>query len=276
MYNPDNNQHCNALIYVEGGGLRISTLCTIEKMLTIVNDPLKVGLYFRRRQALWHAFIRLSNAYKSVLRRICLYFSRRHQRALTRARKRSSAQDATKFNCAELSRFTPANASNSANRVTNWVCSGSILQSRQRARTGQSARSVGVVKRTWSRSKCSRDPAGQIEVFVPVSLLRTFNWIYSYRQLAVRIVVSAIAVSWLIDDVRPYRGLPSRFQIIHWPNYKLKPFANSNCNTGIEFRWQHVFRCYPLPSNMDIGSEDIDRQLNKVKIFPCLSVHIHA
>ena len=31
---------------------------------------------------------------------------------------------------------------------------------------------------------------------------------------------------------------------------------------------QHVFRCYPLPSNMDIGSEDIDRQLNKVKIFP--------
>ena len=27
---------------------------------------------------------------------------------------------------------------------------------------------------------------------------------------------------------------------------------------------------------MDIGSEDIDRQLNKVKIFQCLSVHIHA
>ena len=31
-----------------------------------------------------------------------------------------------------------------------------------------------------------------------------------------------------------------------------------------------------IPSNMDIGSEDIDRQLNKVKLFPCLSVHIHA
>ena len=29
-----------------------------------------------------------------------------------------------------------------------------------------------------------------------------------------------------------------------------------------------MFRCYPLPSNMDIGSEDIDRQFNKVKIFP--------
>ena len=78
---------------------------------------IKVGLYFRRRQALSHAFIRLSNAYKSVLRRICLYFSRRHQRASTRARKRSSAQDATKFNGAELSRFTPVNASNSANHL---------------------------------------------------------------------------------------------------------------------------------------------------------------
>ena len=48
---------------------------------------------------------------------ICLYFSRRHQRASTRARKRSSARDATKFNNAELSRFTPANASNSANHL---------------------------------------------------------------------------------------------------------------------------------------------------------------
>ena len=35
MDNPGNNQHCNAL-----GGLRNSTLCIIEKMLTIVNDPL--------------------------------------------------------------------------------------------------------------------------------------------------------------------------------------------------------------------------------------------
>ena len=36
-----------------------------------------------------------------------LYFSRRHQRTSTRVRKRSSAQDATKFNSVELSRFTP-------------------------------------------------------------------------------------------------------------------------------------------------------------------------
>ena len=42
MDNPGNNQHCNVLIWVGGrGGLRISTLCTIGKMLTIVNDPLR-------------------------------------------------------------------------------------------------------------------------------------------------------------------------------------------------------------------------------------------
>ena len=235
--------------------------------------PLKVGLYFRRRQALWHAFIRLSNAYKSVLRRICLYFSRRHQRASTRARKRSSAQDATKFNGAELSRFTPANASHSANhlpvsriefaadRSCNYVV-------RRRARTGQSARGAGIVKRTWSRSNCSRDPAGQTEVFVPVSVLQTFNWIHSYRQLAVRIVVSAIAVFWLVDDViGAYLAVFRSFT-----DLITNSFANSNRDTGIEFRWQHVFRCYPLPSNMDIGSEYINRQLNKVKIFQCLSV----
>ena len=39
MDNPENNQHFNVLISVGGGGLRIITLCTIEKMLTIVNDP---------------------------------------------------------------------------------------------------------------------------------------------------------------------------------------------------------------------------------------------
>ena len=76
-----------------------------DKICDILRAALKVGLYFRRRQALWHAFVLLSNAYKSVLRRICLYFSRRHHRASTRARKRSSAQDAAKFNGAELSRF---------------------------------------------------------------------------------------------------------------------------------------------------------------------------
>ena len=41
MDNPENNQHffkCTNLGRGEGG-LRISTLCTIDKMLTIVNDP---------------------------------------------------------------------------------------------------------------------------------------------------------------------------------------------------------------------------------------------
>ena len=39
MDNPEHNQHFNVLIYVGGGGLRMSTLCTIEKMLTNVDGP---------------------------------------------------------------------------------------------------------------------------------------------------------------------------------------------------------------------------------------------
>ena len=67
-----------------------------------------MGLYFRRRQALCRAFTRLSNARESVSG-VPVYTSHaRHQRASTRARKRGAAQDATKFNSAELSRFTPA------------------------------------------------------------------------------------------------------------------------------------------------------------------------
>ena len=72
---------------------------------------LKVGLYFRRRQALWHAFIRFSNAYKSVLRRICLYFSRRHQRR-QRAResvaRRKMLQSSTVLNFHALRQRTQA------------------------------------------------------------------------------------------------------------------------------------------------------------------------
>ena len=41
MDNPDNNQHFNVLISVGGGGLRISTLCTIEKMLDNCERSLK-------------------------------------------------------------------------------------------------------------------------------------------------------------------------------------------------------------------------------------------
>ena len=87
---------------------------------------------------------------------------------------------------------------------------------------------------------------------------------------------SCLSHSHFMTSWRCYRGLPSRLQNVHWPNYKFNSFANWNRDTAIVFRWQHVFRCYTLPSNMDIGSEDIDRQLNKVKIFQCLSVHIHA
>ena len=41
MDNPENNQHFSVHTNLGRGegGLRISTLCTIEKMLTIVNGP---------------------------------------------------------------------------------------------------------------------------------------------------------------------------------------------------------------------------------------------
>ena len=62
-------------------------------------------------------FDTLSCASQMRIKAFCGVSARRHQRASTRARKRSSAQDATKFNGAELSRFTPANASHSANHL---------------------------------------------------------------------------------------------------------------------------------------------------------------
>ena len=90
--------------------------------------------------------------------------------------------------------------------------------------TGQSARRVGVATRLWTRSKSSRDPAGQTEFFIPVSLLHIFNWLYSYRQLAVRIVVSAITVFWLVDNV-----IPSRLQ----SQVVLLQTAHSGANAGV-------------------------------------------
>ena len=68
----------------------------------------KVGLYFRRRQELCRAFPRLSNAHESVSG-VPVYTSHAGISARQRVRKRGAAQDATKFNIAELSRFTPAN-----------------------------------------------------------------------------------------------------------------------------------------------------------------------
>ena len=71
---------------------------------TVVASRLKVGLYFRRRQALWHAFIR-------VLRRICLYFSRRHQRrqrARESAARRKMLQSSTVLNFHALRQRTQA------------------------------------------------------------------------------------------------------------------------------------------------------------------------
>ena len=54
---------------------------------------------------------------KALAAYLFILFMPASARVNARARKRGSAQDATKYNSAELSRFTPANSSNSANHV---------------------------------------------------------------------------------------------------------------------------------------------------------------
>ena len=60
---------------------------------------------------------------------------------------------------------------------------------------------IGLGTRTWSVAMRCRDPAGQSEFFVRVLHLKTFNWMYCYREFIVGIVVSAIAVFRLVDNI---------------------------------------------------------------------------
>ena len=60
---------------------------------------------------------------------------------------------------------------------------------------------IGLGTRTWSVAMRCRDPAGQSEFFVRDLHLKTFNWMYCYREFIVGIVVSAIAVFRLVDNV---------------------------------------------------------------------------
>ncbi len=86
---------------------------------------------------------------------------------------------------------------------------------------------IGLGTRTWSVPVRCRDPAGQSEFFVRVLRLKTFNWMYCYREFIVGIVVSAIAVFRLVDYI-----LSSSLQIVHWTIYKLDSLANSTRDTG--------------------------------------------
>ena len=137
----------------------------------------KVGLYFRRRQALCRAFTRLTNACESVsgVAYLFIYFPLRHQRASTRARKRGSAQVATKFNNAELSRFTPAIQpimyrchELSLQRIElaiTFVCS--LLGNQLVASVSQRGRDHGQIAVVT--------PRVQLSFSIPLSLLHTFN-----------------------------------------------------------------------------------------------------
>ena len=86
--------------------------------------------------------------------------------ASTRARKHSSAQDATKFNGA-IQPIIYRCHEFSLQRIDLAITSGSSHWPISSSRRSRKAHVIAV--------KVYRDPAGQTEVFVPVSLLQTFN-----------------------------------------------------------------------------------------------------
>ena len=73
----------------------------------------------------------------------------------------------------------------------------------------------------------------------------TSHRLYSFRQLAVRMVVSVTAVFRLVDNMLS----SSLHNIVHWPNYKLDSLANSTRDTGkratgnVFHIFQDVFLC---------------------------------
>ena len=85
--------------------------------------------------------------------------------ASTRARKRSSAQDATKFNGA-IQPIIYRCHEFSLQRIDLAITSGSSHWPISSSHRSRKAHVIAV--------KVYRDPAGQTEVFVPVSLLQTF------------------------------------------------------------------------------------------------------
>ena len=119
---------------------------------------IKVGLYFRRRQALCRASTRLSNAYESVSG-VPVYTSHAgisaRQRAPESVARRKMLQSSTVLNF----RASRQQFSQSCTGVTNWVCSGSSLQLRQWARywaisssrRGRNALVVTVKEQSWPR-----------------------------------------------------------------------------------------------------------------------------
>ena len=85
----------------------------------------------------------------------------------------------------------------------------------------------GLGTRTWSVAMRCRDPAGQSELFFRVLHLKTFNWMYCYREFIVGIFSDWLTIFCLaVFTVR---------QIVHWPIYTLNLRVNSNRDTGTAY-----------------------------------------
>ena len=94
--------------------------------------------------------------------------------------------------------------------------------------TDQSAGRIRVGRRTYQYQNAAVISPAKYEFFVPVWGLQTLKWLYCYRQLTISVVGSAIAVFTQFDN-----SMPNRLRFVHWPNYKFKPLANSNRDTGL-------------------------------------------
>ena len=99
----------------------------------------------------------------------------------------------------------------------------------QRSRYWPIGTPVGT--RTWSVTKCSRDPAGQSEFLFPFAHVMRREEHYVGRR-AMGIKIKGRRKHSCLSHSRFQTGWQSsRLQIVYWHNYKLKPFANSNRDT---------------------------------------------
>ena len=99
-----------------------------------------------------------------------------------------------------------------------------------------------------SESECARDQCQCAAVTSPVNLSfpllsrvsrHLIDFIAAHRQLTISISVSAITVLKLV-----YNLMPSRPQIVHWPQYKLSLFENSNRAARKQTHWQFDGRIF--------------------------------
>ena len=176
----------------------------------------KVGLYFRRRQALWHAFTRLSNPYKSVCGVSVYTFHAgisARQRARESVARRKMLQSSTVLNFHALRQRTQAI------QPIIYRCHELSLQRTDLAITSENSH---WTISSWCRSRKAHVIAVRVQSWPCWS-----NWGFRSCIASPNMTVFPYTDSCLSHS-RSLTGwwCYSRLQINHWHNYKLNPFAN--------------------------------------------------